>query len=86
MTLPVPRVPHPHVVIRPDGSPFVHASNVPVRRLWLAHRSGTTFEALFKRYPLLGRARVLDAVAFAYDNQDLIEADIVREETGERGA
>ena len=33
-----------------------------------------------KRYPNLGPARILDALAFAYDNQDLIEADIAREQ------
>ena len=33
-----------------------------------------------KRYPNLGPARILDALAFAYDNQDLIDADIAREQ------
>lgn len=55
-------------------------SRVPVRRLWVWHRGGATVETLLKRYPNLGPARVLDALAFAYDNQDLIEADIAREQ------
>jgi hypothetical protein len=33
-----------------------------------------------KRYPNLGAARILDALSFAYDNQELIEADIAREQ------
>ncbi|WP_437963100.1 DUF433 domain-containing protein [Sorangium sp. So ce260] len=81
--LPRIRVPHPHV--RCDiqvlaGSPHVAGSRVPVRRLWAWHRGGASVETLLKRYPNLGPARVLDALAFAYDNQELIEADIAREQ------
>lgn len=61
------------------GSPVVKGSKVPVRRLWAWHRRGTTIETLLKRYPQLGAARVLDALAFAYDNQDLMQADLERE-------
>jgi len=53
---------------------------VPVRRLWVWHRGGTSVETLLRRYPNLGPARILDALSFAYDNQDLIEADIAREQ------
>ncbi len=53
---------------------------MPVRRLWSWHRRGVSVETLLKRYPALGPARVLDALAFAYDNTDLIEADLSREE------
>jgi hypothetical protein len=37
-------------------------------------------ETLLKRYPALGPARVLDALAFAYDNPDVVEADLSREQ------
>lgn len=82
--LPRVRVPHPHV--RCDvkvlaGSPHVIGSRVPVRRLWTWHRGGAAIETLVKRYPNLGAARILDALAFAYDNQDLIEADLLREQS-----
>lgn len=81
--LPRIRVPHPHV--RCDaavltGSPHVIGSRVPVRRLWIWYRRGTPIETLVKRYPNLGPARILDALAFAFDNQELIEADLAREE------
>lgn len=81
--LPRIRVPHPHV--RCDGqvlagSPHVSGSRVPVRRLWAWHRGGASVETLLKRYPNLGPARVLDALAFAYDNQELMEADAAREQ------
>lgn len=75
-------MPHPHV--RCDnrllgGSPYVDGSRVPVRRLWAWHRSGVSIDTLLKRYPRLGPARVLDALAFAYDNQSVVEADLARE-------
>jgi len=82
MGLPAVRVPHPHVEVAGDvmgGSPFVRGTRVPVRRLWSWHRRGVTVETLLKRYPSLGPARVLDALAFAYDNTELVEADLSRE-------
>ncbi|TKC93648.1 DUF433 domain-containing protein [Polyangium fumosum] len=82
-SLPRVRVPHPHV--RCDarilaGSPHVEGSRVPVRRLWVWHRGGASVETLLRRYPNLGPARILDALSFAYDNQDLIDADLAREQ------
>ena len=81
--LPRVRVPHPHVRCDSQllaGSPHVMGSRVPVRRLWAWHRGGASVETLLKRYPNLGPARVLDALAFAYDNPELIEADLAREQ------
>ncbi len=57
----------------------MRGTRVPVRRLWSWHRRGTTIETLLKRYPQLGPAKILDALAFAYDNEDLVEADLGRE-------
>lgn len=84
MTLPAVLVTHPHVALEAhvlDGSPYVRGTKVPVRRLWAWHRRGTTIETLLKRYPQLGPARVLDALAFAYDNQELMQADLAREQS-----
>lgn len=81
--LPAVRIAHPHVEVRADvlgGSPHVRGTRVPVRRLWAWHRRGVSVETLLKRYPQLGPARVLDALAFAFDNADLILADLAREE------
>jgi uncharacterized protein (DUF433 family) len=78
------RVPHPHVRVDASvlgGSPHVIGSRVPVRRLWAWHRGGASVETLVKRYPNLGPARILDALSFAYDNQDLIEADLEAEQS-----
>ena len=80
--LPPVLVAHPHVEVREDllgGSPLIRGSRVPVRRLWAWFRGGVTVETLLKRYPSLGPARVLDALAFAYDNAELVEADLAYE-------
>lgn len=89
MNLPPVRVPHPHVVVSPDsfsGSPMTRAASsvtgrfqVPVRRLWAWHRKGVTVATLVKCYPQLGWAVLLDALAFAYDNEELVERDLERE-------
>lgn len=89
MSLPPVRIAHPHVFVDTIGSPVIEGTRVPVRRVFSWHRQGTTVETLLRRYPRLGPARIFDALAFAYDNLDLVTADLVREredilrETGE---
>lgn len=80
--LPIVLVPHPHV--RTDtgtlgGSPFVAGSRVPVRRLYGMYRTGTPVDTLIRRYPQLGAGKIFDALAFAFDNQEVMEADLARE-------
>jgi uncharacterized protein (DUF433 family) len=76
-------VPHPHVRVDPNvlgGSPYVVGSRVPVRRLWAFYRKGITIDTLLRRFPRLGAAKIFDALAFAYDNEEVLQADIQREE------
>lgn len=83
MKLPIVLVPHPHVRVDEHvlgGSPHVLGSRVPVRRLWAFYRAGAPVERILKRYPQLGPAKVLDALAFALDNVEVIEADLAHEE------
>ena len=82
MELPPVRIAHPHVHTDASlgGSPVVVGTKVPVRRLWSWHRKGVAVETLLKRYPALGPARLLDALAFAYDNTELVDADLAREQ------
>jgi len=82
MARPPIKVAHPHVVCDPlkfGGSPHVVGTGVLVRRLWAWHRGGASIETLLKRYPRLGPARVLDALSFAWDNQELVDDDLDRE-------
>jgi uncharacterized protein (DUF433 family) len=83
MKLPIVLVPHPHVRVDEHvlgGSPHVLGSRVPVRRLWAFYAGGTSVERILKRYPQLGAAKVLDALAFALDNLEVIQADLEREQ------
>jgi uncharacterized protein (DUF433 family) len=83
MTLPVVLVPHPHVRVDQNvlgGSPYVAGSRVPVRRLWAFYRDGASVERILKRYPQLGAAKVLDSLAFALDNPEVMDADVGREQ------
>ncbi len=80
--LPVVLVPHPHVRVDTavlGGSPHVVGSKVPVRRIFAFFRDGVKVETILKRFPQLGAARVLDALAFALDNPEVIDADTARE-------
>jgi uncharacterized protein (DUF433 family) len=84
MSRPAIRIAHPHVRCEPSkfgGSPFIVGSGVLVRRVWAWHTGGTSLETLIRRYPQLGPAKILDALAFAWDNQDLIEDDLAREQS-----
>ena len=79
--LPADHVSHPHVERRDGtGSPMVRGTPVPVRRLWSWHQRGVTIETLLKRYPTLKKSEVLCALAYAYDNQDVVEADLAIEQ------
>ena len=81
--LPIVLIPHPHVAVDPKilgGSPYVVGSRVPVRRLWAFYQEGVTVETLLKRFPQLGAARLFDALAFAFDNPEVVEADIAQEQ------
>jgi uncharacterized protein (DUF433 family) len=80
--LPIVLVPHPHVRTDPSilgGSPYVVGSRVPVRRLWGFYRGGAPVDTLIKRYPQLGAGKIFDALAFAWDNPEVMEADLARE-------
>jgi uncharacterized protein (DUF433 family) len=83
VTLPVILVPHPHVRVDSHvlgGSPYIVGSRVLVRRLWSFYRSGVGVETLLRRYQQIGPAKVFDALAFALDNPEVIEADVSREQ------
>ncbi len=81
--LPVVLIPHPHVRVDQGvlgGSPYVAGSRVPVRRMFQLFSGGASVERICRRYPQLGPSKVFDALAFALDNPDVIQADIAREQ------
>lgn len=81
-SLPIVLVPHPHIRVDKrvlGGSPHVADSRVPVRRLYAFYRGGIPVEKILKRYPQLSPAKVFDAIAFALDNPEVMDADMERE-------
>ena len=83
MALPIVLVPHPHVRVDQKvlgGSPHVADSRVPVRRLFGFYQAGASVEKLLKRYPQLSPAKVFDALAFALDNPEVMDADVAQEQ------
>ena len=81
MKLPPIRTPYPHVHASPHvlgGSPCVRWTRIPVCRLWDWYRKGVTIDRIVER-TRLAPAEVLCALAFAYDNPEVIEADLVHE-------
>ncbi len=62
-------VDYPHVE-RVDGVWVVKGTKIPVSRLYFLHKRWS-FEEIFRRYGALGKAEILSAVAFCYDNPDL---------------
>jgi uncharacterized protein (DUF433 family) len=82
MTLPVVLVPHPHVRVDANvlgGSPYIAETRVPVRRVWAFFRDGTAVDKILKRFPQIQPAKIFDALAFALDNPEVLEADAARE-------
>ena len=80
--LPIVLIPHPHVRVDKSvlgGSPHLVGTRVPVRRLWAFYRGGASVDTLIKRYPQLGPGKIFDALAFAWDNPEVMEADLARE-------
>jgi hypothetical protein len=57
----------------------VSGSRVLVRRIFAFYRDGARVETILRRFPQLGAAKVFDALAFALDNPEVIEADDARE-------
>lgn len=83
---------YPHIELRDlshmgmggEPSPFVAGTNVSVRRIYDWFRRGVPAETLIKRYPALGPAKVLSALAYAHDHKELVERDIERAEQAAR--
>lgn len=54
-------------------------TRVPVRKLLLLYREGVSIEKILKQHAQLPPAKILDALAFALDNPEVMEVDLLRE-------
>lgn len=71
-------VEHPHITIEGDEA-YIEGTRIVAHRLYSWHRQGTTVETMLRRYPQIGPARILSALAFCYDNREFAERAILKE-------
>lgn len=72
---PAVRVAYPHVEMV-DGVARIVGTRVSVCVVFSWHRARLPFEKLCKRYPAVAPAALLAALAFAYDNPEVINANL----------
>lgn len=69
-------IPHPHVLVDSAGIAVLSDHpDVKVAEIFRLHRSGTAVTAIVRRYPSLGIAAILDALAFGYDNPSFVRKE-----------
>jgi uncharacterized protein (DUF433 family) len=65
---------------RCGGQPVVVNTRVRVATILTCYRQGMRVEEIVQQYPALKPADVHDALAFAYDHLDEIEADLAADD------
>jgi uncharacterized protein (DUF433 family) len=67
-------------VARCGGQPVVAGTRIRVATILAAYRQGMGIEEIVQQYPNLRPADVHDALAYAYDHLDEIEADLAADQ------
>jgi len=65
---------------RCGGQPVVASTRIRVATVLTAYRQGMSVEEIVQQYPSLRPADVHDALAYAYDHVEEIEADLAADE------
>jgi uncharacterized protein (DUF433 family) len=65
---------------RCGGQPVVAGTRIRVATVLACYRQGMTVEEIVQQYPHLKPADVHDALAYAYDHLDEIEADLAADD------
>lgn len=65
---------------RCGGQPVVVATRIRVATILTCYRLGMTVEEIVQQYPSLRPADVHDALAYAYDHMEEIEADLEQDD------
>ncbi|MBM4093860.1 MAG: DUF433 domain-containing protein [Planctomycetes bacterium] len=65
---------------RCGGQPVVGGTRIRVATILGCHRQGMSVEEVVQQYPSLKPADVHDALAYAYDHPDEIEADMAADD------
>ena len=70
---------HPHISQSANicnNSPIITGTRTPVRSIVSYHKNGLTAEEIAAKLHYLSLSETYDALAFYYDNKDLIDKDI----------
>jgi uncharacterized protein (DUF433 family) len=70
---------HPHISQDKNicnSSPIITGTRTPVRSIVSYHKNGLTAEEIAAKLNYLSLSEIYDALAFYYDNKDLIDKDI----------
>jgi uncharacterized protein (DUF433 family) len=65
---------------RCGGQPVVAGTRIRVATILTCYRQGLGIEEIVQQYPALKPADIHDALAFAYDHLDEIEADLAADD------
>jgi uncharacterized protein (DUF433 family) len=65
---------------RCGGQPVIAGTRIRVATVLTCYRQGMTIEEIVQQYPHLRPSDVHDALAYAYDHLDEIEADLAEDD------
>jgi uncharacterized protein (DUF433 family) len=72
-------VEYAHIMIGPDGVPVLAGTRIKVVEIVLDHLAhGSDAQEIHREFPLLSLGQIHSALAYYYDHQDDMEADISR--------
>lgn len=67
-------------VARCGGQPVVAGTRIRVSTIWTRYRQAMSVAEITQQYPMPRPADVHDALAYAYDHLDEIEADLLKDD------
>jgi uncharacterized protein (DUF433 family) len=65
---------------RCGGQPVIAGTRIRVATVLACYRQGMTIEEIVQQYPHLRPSDIHDALAYAYDHLDAIEADLAADD------
>ena len=73
--------PYKHIFIMDDGRAVIGGTRIKVEYIAVYDRDGLSAEEIGRRYPFLTMGQIYSALAYYWDNKELVEAQI---EEGDR--
>jgi uncharacterized protein (DUF433 family) len=79
MGLPAKKLPYPHIISNPsiaNGAPSIKGTRITVRSIAGYYQMGMNVDEILATLSHLSPAQVHSALAYYFDNQDVIDADL----------